>query len=255
MPCTSHSAPLRQKPQDRSDRVAVAEDAPEDWVRRWLMLAKRGRAQGTPGNAASQHSVHGRGGVGGAAAVAPDTAAQSTDTHVTIHLHGEGAPQPRRTIPHHHQRAAPYRILRASGTTGGGPIPGSRSPTASPGSGSAPAPQASRDRPRNTVSVVGPATGVAAVARGEDCMGAVPKRPEPPLCRPSRRWELRAARRSVMRDARPTTMRVTSHGVTISPSMRTRSRPTSRCSWPHDTLQQGRGGRTPQATGTSGAHS
>jgi hypothetical protein len=40
MPCTSHSAPLRQKPQDRSDRVAVAEDAPEDWVRRWFMLAK-----------------------------------------------------------------------------------------------------------------------------------------------------------------------------------------------------------------------
>jgi hypothetical protein len=34
----SQSAPLRQNPQDMSDKVAVAEDAPEDWVRRWFIL-------------------------------------------------------------------------------------------------------------------------------------------------------------------------------------------------------------------------
>jgi hypothetical protein len=37
----SQSAPLRQNPQDMSDKVAVAEDAPEDWVRRWFILKHR----------------------------------------------------------------------------------------------------------------------------------------------------------------------------------------------------------------------
>jgi hypothetical protein len=45
----------------------------------------------------------------------------------------------------------------------------------------------------------------------------------------------------MIRDASDTTMRVTSWLATASPSMRTLSRPTSRCSWPHDTLHRAKG--------------